>query len=111
LSVASCRARLASAAVRLRADCSAARLGVARRPGRLGGCIRSSWSTMTRSATSRCLRDRGNESTPLLHLGKITIDLARREAYSPQGDLHLTPLEYRVLESLDGTRARLSTTR
>jgi len=43
---------------------------------------------------------RGSEPTPLLRLGRITIDLARREAQSPDGDLHLTPLEYRVLESL-----------
>jgi two-component system KDP operon response regulator KdpE len=43
---------------------------------------------------------RGSAQTPLLHIGKVTIDLTRREARSPDGDLHLTPLEYRVLESL-----------
>jgi len=43
---------------------------------------------------------RGSEQPPLLRLGKITVDLTRREARSPQGDVHLTPLEYRVLESL-----------
>ena len=32
--------------------------------------------------------------------GDITIDLARREAHGAAGDLHLTPLEYRVLECL-----------
>jgi len=43
---------------------------------------------------------RGTEQTPLLRLGEVQIDLARRESHGPQGELHLTPLEYRVLESL-----------
>jgi len=43
---------------------------------------------------------RGAEQTPLLRMGAVQIDLARRESHGPQGDLHLTPLEYRVLESL-----------
>jgi two-component system, OmpR family, KDP operon response regulator KdpE len=43
---------------------------------------------------------RGAEQTPLLHLGPVQIDLARRESRGPDGELHLTPLEYRVLESL-----------
>jgi two-component system KDP operon response regulator KdpE len=43
---------------------------------------------------------RGAEQTPLLRLGAVQIDLARRESRGPQGELHLTPLEYRVLESL-----------
>ena len=43
---------------------------------------------------------RGAEQTPLLRLGEVQIDLARRESHGPQGELHLTPLEYRVLESL-----------
>ncbi|HKU16346.1 MAG TPA: response regulator [Steroidobacteraceae bacterium] len=43
---------------------------------------------------------RGGEQPPLLHLGEATIDLARREARSARGELHLTPLEYRVLEAL-----------
>ncbi|MFL6602015.1 MAG: response regulator [Steroidobacteraceae bacterium] len=43
---------------------------------------------------------RGTEQTSLLVLGEVQIDLARRETYGPQGELHLTPLEYRVLESL-----------
>jgi two-component system KDP operon response regulator KdpE len=33
-------------------------------------------------------------------MGSIEIDLARREARGPEGSLHLTPLEYRVLECL-----------
>ncbi|HEV7442818.1 MAG TPA: response regulator [Steroidobacteraceae bacterium] len=43
---------------------------------------------------------RGSEQVPLLRLGELQIDLARRESHGPQGELHLTPLEYRVLESL-----------
>jgi two-component system, OmpR family, KDP operon response regulator KdpE len=43
---------------------------------------------------------RGAEQTPLLRLGPVQIDLARRESSGPDGELHLTPLEYRVLESL-----------
>ncbi len=36
----------------------------------------------------------------ILHLSDIEVDLARRETHGPQGEIHLTPLEYRVLESL-----------
>jgi two-component system KDP operon response regulator KdpE len=43
---------------------------------------------------------RGTEQTPLLRLGDVEIDLTRRETHGPEGELHLTPLEYRVLESL-----------
>jgi two-component system, OmpR family, KDP operon response regulator KdpE len=35
-----------------------------------------------------------------LRLGQIEIDLPRRHAFGPEGDIHLTPLEYRVLECL-----------
>lgn len=40
------------------------------------------------------------ELTPVLQFGAVEIDLARREARSPGAEIHLTPLEYRVLESL-----------
>jgi two-component system, OmpR family, KDP operon response regulator KdpE len=43
---------------------------------------------------------RSAEQVPLLNLGSIAIDLTRREARGPDGEVHLTPLEYRVLESL-----------
>jgi two-component system KDP operon response regulator KdpE len=43
---------------------------------------------------------RGAEQTALLRLGEVQIDLTRRETHGPHGELHLTPLEYRVLESL-----------
>jgi two-component system KDP operon response regulator KdpE len=43
---------------------------------------------------------RSAESTSALHLGAVRIDLAHREARKDDGEVHLTPLEYRVLESL-----------
>jgi two-component system KDP operon response regulator KdpE len=35
-----------------------------------------------------------------LRVGETELDLARRQALGPEGEIHLTPLEYRVLESL-----------
>jgi two-component system, OmpR family, KDP operon response regulator KdpE len=43
---------------------------------------------------------RGAEQTFALHFSQVTVDLARREAQGPAGEIHLTPLEYRVLECL-----------
>jgi two-component system KDP operon response regulator KdpE len=43
---------------------------------------------------------RSAEHPPTLHFGAITIDLGRRVARSPEGELHLTPLEWRLLECL-----------
>lgn len=43
---------------------------------------------------------RAPEQPALLHLGQFEIDLGRRETRGPDGDLHLTPLEYRLLERL-----------
>jgi two-component system KDP operon response regulator KdpE len=43
---------------------------------------------------------RGTEQPPVIQLGDITVDLAKREARASSGEIHLTPLEYRVLESL-----------
>ena len=43
---------------------------------------------------------RNADQTPILRLGEIQIDLTKRESHGPEGELHLTPLEYRVLESL-----------
>jgi two-component system, OmpR family, KDP operon response regulator KdpE len=43
---------------------------------------------------------RGTEQTASLTLGELHIDLTRREASGPKGEMHLTPLEYRVLEAL-----------
>lgn len=43
---------------------------------------------------------RGVEQTSILKLGPMQIDLGRRLTQGPQGNIHLTPLEYRVLECL-----------
>lgn len=43
---------------------------------------------------------RGAETIPLLNFGPLTIDLTARVTRGPEGELHLTPLEYRVLECL-----------
>jgi len=43
---------------------------------------------------------RGPEATQLLSLGSAQVDLARRTAQGVDGPIHLTPLEYRVLECL-----------
>ena len=43
---------------------------------------------------------RGTEQVATLRVGVADIDLARRSAAGPDGELHLTPLEYRVLECL-----------
>ena len=43
---------------------------------------------------------RGADALPQLSLGLTHIDLARRVARGPGGTVHLTPLEYRVLDCL-----------
>ena len=43
---------------------------------------------------------RGAARSPLLKLGAVELDLAKREARGAAGELHLTPLEYRVLDCL-----------
>jgi two-component system KDP operon response regulator KdpE len=43
---------------------------------------------------------RGADQTSVLHLKDIKVDMARRETHGPEGEIHLTPLEYRVLECL-----------
>jgi two-component system KDP operon response regulator KdpE len=42
---------------------------------------------------------RGTGEPTKLRIGDIDIDFERREAHGPDGEVHLTPLEYRVLES------------
>jgi two-component system KDP operon response regulator KdpE len=51
-----------------------------------------------RAALRRAVRR--TESTQLLRLGTTEVDLVRRTACGDAGPIHLTPLEYRVLESL-----------
>jgi two-component system KDP operon response regulator KdpE len=43
---------------------------------------------------------RGADALPLLVLGETHVDLTRRVASGPGGTVHLTPLEYRVLDCL-----------
>jgi two-component system, OmpR family, KDP operon response regulator KdpE len=43
---------------------------------------------------------RSAEQSSVLHLDGIEVDLAKRETRGPGGEIHLTPLEYRVLECL-----------
>jgi two-component system KDP operon response regulator KdpE len=43
---------------------------------------------------------RSSEQPPVLQLGEITVDLARRQTRSREAEVHLTPLEYRVLDAL-----------
>jgi two-component system, OmpR family, KDP operon response regulator KdpE len=43
---------------------------------------------------------RANDQSPQLVFGAIKVDLHRREAQGPAGPVHLTPLEYRVLECM-----------
>ena len=43
---------------------------------------------------------RGAAPAALLRFATLRVDLARREAQGAQGELHLTPLEYRVLACL-----------
>jgi two-component system KDP operon response regulator KdpE len=44
---------------------------------------------------------RGAELTHLLKFDCVEVDVARRTAHGPSGEVHLTPLEFRVLECLD----------
>ena len=43
---------------------------------------------------------RATDPAPQLAFGSIAVDLHRRDATGPDGEVHLTPLEYRVLECL-----------
>jgi two-component system, OmpR family, KDP operon response regulator KdpE len=43
---------------------------------------------------------RGEDQAPVLNLGPVKIDLARRITRGPQGDIHLTLMEYRLVECL-----------
>ncbi|HEY1890784.1 MAG TPA: response regulator [Steroidobacteraceae bacterium] len=43
---------------------------------------------------------RGAAQEPVLKLGGLELDLTKRETRGPEGEVHLTPLEYRVLDCL-----------
>ena len=53
-----------------------------------------------RAALRRNARAASDGPSSILHFSDVEVDLARRETRGPQGEMHLTPLEYRVLESL-----------
>lgn len=54
---------------------------------------------------------RGTDGLTRLHVGAVEVDLERRRATSPAGEVHLTPLEYRVLECLARHGGRIVRTR
>lgn len=54
---------------------------------------------------------RGADALPELTLGRMQVDLARRAATGPTGAIHLTPLEYRVLECLARQAGMIVTSR
>lgn len=54
---------------------------------------------------------RGADALPGLTLGGIQVDLTRRTATGPAGAIHLTPLEYRVLECLARQSGMIVTSR
>jgi two-component system, OmpR family, KDP operon response regulator KdpE len=54
---------------------------------------------------------RGAGTLPTLSLGGARIDLARRAATGPAGTIHVTPLEYRVLECLARQAGMIITSR
>jgi two-component system, OmpR family, KDP operon response regulator KdpE len=45
-------------------------------------------------------RSQGGQRPPVLKLGRLRVDLARRQARGPRGEIHVTPLEYRLLDCL-----------
>jgi two-component system, OmpR family, KDP operon response regulator KdpE len=51
-----------------------------------------------RAALRRAVR--AGNMPPTVGIGDITIDLSGRTAHGPSGPIHLTPLEYRLLECL-----------
>lgn len=53
-----------------------------------------------RAALRRNARAASDGPSSILRLANIEVDLARRDTRGPEGEIHLTPLEYRVLESL-----------
>jgi two-component system, OmpR family, KDP operon response regulator KdpE len=54
---------------------------------------------------------RGADAIPELSLGATQVDLSRRVAAGPEGAIHLTPLEYRVLDCLARQAGMIVTSR
>ena len=57
----------------------------------------------------RRARDANPSTTPILQLGPLHIDFARREVKVDQCDVHLTPIEYRLLALLAQNAGRVMT--
>jgi two-component system KDP operon response regulator KdpE len=64
----------------------------------------------TRAALRRAVQSTQPESE-LLQLGDVSIDLARRTAQGPEGSIHFTPLEFRLLAALARNAGRVATQR
>ena len=62
-----------------------------------------------RAALRRIARQK--DSLPRLGFGPLTVDLGRRVTTGPSGEVHLTPVEYRVLEALARDASALVTQR
>jgi two-component system KDP operon response regulator KdpE len=60
-----------------------------------------------RAALRRAARSGGQPS--LLKIGLLDVDFAQRQAQGPDGPVHLTPLEFRVLECLVRARGMIVT--
>ncbi len=54
---------------------------------------------------------RRQDGLPRLGFGALSVDLERRVAAGPSGDVHLTPIEYRLLEALARDAGALVTQR
>lgn len=52
---------------------------------------------------------RGAEQISILQFGEITIDLGQRLASTPQGEVHFTPMEFRILQCLARQAGRIVT--
>ncbi|HTT10310.1 MAG TPA: response regulator [Burkholderiaceae bacterium] len=64
----------------------------------------------TRAALRRAVQSTEAESG-VLQLGEVSIDLARRNASGPNGPIHFTPIEFRLLAALAHQAGRVATQR
>jgi two-component system KDP operon response regulator KdpE len=55
---------------------------------------------MARVRASLRRRGQGAAAGPVVRFGEVTIDLVRRHARGPAGEIHLTPIEFRLLAIL-----------
>ena len=64
----------------------------------------------TRAALRRAVQS-GETESGVLQLGEVSIDLAKRTASGPQGPIHFTPIEFRLLAALARQAGRVATQR